>query len=66
MRFMVGSWPVIEADKGYLLSGRMVDDGPVFERFTITVNSLLFLPRRIVLSSLLRCFLVGVVNHTFT
>lgn len=33
MRHMVGFMPVIEADNGYLLGGRRVYDGPVFERF---------------------------------
>jgi hypothetical protein len=33
MRFRVGFRPVIEADEWYLLGGRMVEDGPVFERF---------------------------------
>ena len=32
-RFMVGFRPIIEANKSYLLGGRMVDDGPVFKRF---------------------------------
>ena len=34
MRHMIGFRPVIEANKGYLLGGRMVYDGPVFERFS--------------------------------
>ncbi len=32
-KHMVGFMPVVEASEGYLLGGRMVCDGPVFERF---------------------------------
>lgn len=34
MRSMVGFMPIVEAEAGeYLLGGRMIYDGPVFERF---------------------------------